>query len=53
VRSARRLSQASKLLNEKKISLATYREVTWRHMRRAALEARKTAEAQAAAKIGF
>jgi hypothetical protein len=67
------LSQASKLLNEKRISPATYREVTWRHMRRlaelserveklsdelreavkrAALEARKTAEAQAAARIG-
>jgi hypothetical protein len=67
------LTQASKLLNEKRISPATYREVTWRHMRRlaelserveklsdelreavkrAALEARKTAEAQAAARIG-
>ncbi|MCC6004688.1 MAG: hypothetical protein LM590_10130 [Thermofilum sp.] len=67
------LSQASKLLNEKRISPATYREVTWRHMRRlaelserveklsdelreavkkASLEARKTAEAQAAARIG-
>ena len=67
------LTQASKLLNEKRISPATYREVTWRHMRRlaelserveklsdelreavkrAALEARKIAEAQAAARIG-
>ena len=67
------LTQASKLLNEKRISPATYREVTWRHMmrlaelserveklseelreavKRAALEARKTAEAQAAARIG-
>jgi hypothetical protein len=65
------LSQASKLLNEKRISPATYREVTWRHMRRlaelserveklsdelreavkrAALEARKTAEAQTSAR---
>jgi len=30
------LSQASKLLNEKRISPATYREITWRHMRRLA-----------------
>ena len=30
------LFQASKLLNEKRISPATYREVTWRHMKRLA-----------------
>jgi hypothetical protein len=31
------LTQASKLLNEKRISPTTYREVTWRHMRRLAV----------------
>ena len=31
------LTQASKLLNEERISPATYREVTWRHMRRLAV----------------
>jgi len=28
------ISQASRLLNERRISPTTYREVTWRHMRR-------------------